>query len=188
MGQTDSPLTDLGRRQADAIAQRLARLPIAALYASDLGRTMATAAAISSTCGHPVVSDPRLREQDFGRFEGMTREEILEAYPEAYAKHRQRTPETAVHGGESSMQVRERVASFIDDIVDRHPGKTVVVVAHGGVMATVLWHLFDIPYEATRRTHTGNTGLGEFLCDQDRWILERWNDTGHLDPSLGHGM
>jgi len=188
MGQTDSPLTDLGWRQADAVAQRLAQLPIDALYASDLGRTMATATAISSTCGQPVIPDPRLREQDFGRFEGMTVDELLEAYPEAYAEHRQRTLETAVHGGESSLQVRERVASFIDDILKRHPGKTIVAVAHGGVMAAVLWHLLDTPYETTRRTHTGNTGLGEFRHDQDRWILERWNDKGHLDPSLGHGM
>ena len=97
MGQTDSPLTDLGRRQANAVAQRLSRRTISALYSSDLGRTMDTAKIIASACGHRVTSDPRLREQDFGRFEGMTSDEISQAFPEEYAAHRQRNPDTAAH-------------------------------------------------------------------------------------------
>jgi len=186
MGQTDSPLTDLGRRQADAVARRLSHLPFTALYSSNLGRTMATAAAISSTCAHCVTSDPRLREQDLGRFEGMTADEILAAYPEEYEEHMLRAPDTAAHGGESVAQVRDRAASFIDEIADRHSGQTVVIVTHGGVMATILWHLLDIPYEAIKRTRLGNTGLAAFVRKQDQWTLECWNDTGHLD-SLRNG-
>ena len=59
------------------------------------------------------------------------------------------------------------------------------VVTHGGVMATVLWHFLDIPYEAVRRTRTRNTGLSAFIQEQDRWLLECWNDTGHLDDLGG---
>lgn len=145
---------------------------------------MNTAAAISAACGHCVVSDPRLREQDFARFEGMTVDELLAIYPEEYAQHRLRTPDTAVHGGESSAQVRERIAAFINDIEDRHRGETVVIVSHGGAMSVVLWHLLGIPYEAVKRTRVSNTGLGGFIREQDRWILECWNDTGHLDSLL----
>jgi len=184
MGSTDSPLTDLGRRQVNAVARRLSRFSIDALYSSDRGRTMETATVISSACARRVSPDSRLREQDFGRFEGLTVDEILQAYPDEYAEHKRRGPETAAHGGESSLQVRDRVASFVDEIVGRHPGETVGVVSHGGAMAVTLWGLLEIPYEVTKHVRVGNTGLVEFVRKEDRWILERWNDTGHLDGLL----
>ena len=184
MGRTDSPLTDLGRRQADAVAARLSRVPIAALYSSDLGRAVATAEAVSSSCGQRVVSDSRLREQDLGRFEGMGIDEIQQAFSDLYAEHKARTPDTAAHGGESAAQVRDRVMSFIDEVVERHLGETLVVVTHGGVMAVVFWTLLETPFDVSKRIRVGNTGVGTFPRDEDGWTLECWNDMGHLDDLL----
>jgi len=184
VGQTESPLTELGQLQANAIAQKLLGFEISALYSSDLGRTMSTAKVISSAIGRDVIAEPRLREQCFGRFEGMTVEEMIETYPDEYKAFTNRTPTSAPHGGESSAQVRDRVSSFIDSLPAQHPGETIVAVTHGAAMTAILWHLLDIPYESAKRTRIRNTGLSIFVHEQSRWILECWNDTGHLDGLL----
>jgi len=183
VGQTESPLTELGQQQANAIAQKLSVFSIDALYSSDLGRTMSTAKAISTAIGQDIIAEPRLREQCFGRFEGMTVDEMIETYPSEYKAFVNRTPITASHGGESSEQVRKRVSSFVDALPGKHSGETIVAVTHGAAMTAILWHLLDIPYESAKRTRIRNTGLGIFVHEQGRWILESWNDTGHLNGS-----
>jgi probable phosphoglycerate mutase len=76
MGQLDSPLTPLGLRQAEAIADRLGKLEFDALYSSDLGRAVQTAEAIASRCGRDIRLDAGLRERNMGIFQGLTLEEM----------------------------------------------------------------------------------------------------------------
>src|SRR5690348_10772063 len=78
MGHLDSPLTERGRQQAEAVASRLAGLSLAALYSSDLGRAVATARCISRCCGQDVRVDVGLRERHMGVLQGLTSVEIAE--------------------------------------------------------------------------------------------------------------
>ena len=82
MGQLDSPLTERGRGQAEAIARRLAPLQIDALYSSDLGRAAATARIIGSACDVPVRLDATLRERHMGVLQGLDPQEIGDRFPD----------------------------------------------------------------------------------------------------------
>jgi probable phosphoglycerate mutase len=115
-GHTDRPLNDYGRRQARALAERLAGEPIDAVYASDLARARETAEILGAAFGLDVAVDPDLREKNWGNWEGLTSEERLHVEFE----------------GESTEAHRERTLRAIKRIADRHPGKRVVVVTHGG--------------------------------------------------------
>ena len=120
-GHTDRPLNDHGRRQALALADRLAGERVDAIYASDLLRAKETAEIVGGQLGLPVVTDPDLREKDWGTWEGLT--------PDERAAVELR--------GESTQEHRDRVMRAVRRIVERHPGQRVVVVTHGGSLRRV---------------------------------------------------
>ena len=126
-GSSDIALNELGRRQAHALAQELTDVDLDAIYASDLSRASATAAAVAATHGLEVRLDRRLRERSFGSWEGLTREDL------------ETLPSGSHHDGESDDEVRERVLAAVRDIAAAHPGEQVLVVSHGGALNT-LWH------------------------------------------------
>jgi len=115
-GHTDRPLNDYGRRQARALAERLAGEEIEAVYASDLSRARETAEILGAQLGLPVAVDPDLREKNWGNWEGLTADERLRIEYE----------------GESSEDHRSRTLRAVERIVERHPAGRVVVVTHGG--------------------------------------------------------
>jgi probable phosphoglycerate mutase len=115
-GHTDRPLNDYGRRQARALADRLAGENVDAVYASDLSRARETAEILGEKFGLAVVVDPDLREKNWGSWEGLTPDERLHIEFE----------------GETSEEHRERTLRAVQRIVERHPGGRIVVVTHGG--------------------------------------------------------
>ena len=132
-GTTDRPLNDTGRAQARALADRLAEVPLAAVYSSDLSRALETARAVADTRDLRVTPDPRLRERDFGTWEGMTDLEILERFPEA---------STGPWGdAETRSELELRVLAALRRISERHTGETVLVVTHGGPLRAMLAHV-----------------------------------------------
>jgi broad specificity phosphatase PhoE len=121
-GQTDRPLSELGRRQARRLAEDLPREQLEAIYSSDLARARETAEIVGERVGLPVELDPNLREKDWGTWEGLT------------AAERDRVEFV----GESTEAHQERMLGALRRISDRHPGeKTVLVVTHGGSMRRV---------------------------------------------------
>ena len=126
-GSSDIELNDLGRAQAQGLTQELEHMELDAVYASDLSRARATAAAVAASHGLEVRLDPRLRERSFGSWEGLTREDIAAL------------PEGSQHDGESDDEVRERMLEAVQAIADEHPGEQVLIVSHGGALNT-LWH------------------------------------------------
>jgi len=126
-GSSDVELNELGRQQAQFLAQELTDVDLDAIYSSDLSRAQATAAAVAATHGLEVKFDPRLRERSFGSWEGLTREDIS-AFPKG-----------SRHDGESDDEVRQRVLAAVEEIASNHPGEQVLIVSHGGALNT-LWH------------------------------------------------
>jgi len=180
MGHLDSPLSALGREQAEAVARRVGAMEVGALYTSDLGRAAATAATISATCGVPAVQDARLRERHAGIFQGLLISEARERFPDHFSEMEEPDPSTSVPGGESGFQVRARLALLLDEVVKRHPGQRVVLVTHGIVIRTLLWHFLETSYALTRRARVDNTSLTVFRSTSGKWALQTWNDTAHL--------
>ena len=115
-GHTDRPLSDYGRRQAQALAEELADEPLDALYASDLARARETAEIVGARLGLPVVLEPDLREKNWGTWEGLTPTERAEVE----------------FVGESTEQHEERTLGALRRIAERHPGGRILVVTHGG--------------------------------------------------------
>ena len=137
-GQSDSPLTERGLAQARELARTLAFEPITAVYSSDLGRSMATAAEVAALHGLSVTSEARLREIDCGAWTGKNRAELDAEFPgdrEAWAS----TPNTMrMPGGETLHEAQARALAFFADRMPLHQGETIVVISHGAVGQTVL--------------------------------------------------
>jgi len=179
-GQGDSDLTQEGIAQAEAIAERLALEPCDALISSDLGRAHETARRIAARNGKPIVLDRRLRERCFGVGEGMSYEEVDRAYPGAFARIRDVDPDFVIPGGESRRQFHERVRGAFEAMAREHPGKTVVVVTHGGVLATFYRHVHGIDLGVAHPIAIANASYNVLRHEAGRWAVETWSDSAHL--------
>jgi probable phosphoglycerate mutase len=179
-GHLDSPLTDRGIAQAQALAQRLAQEKFTALYSSDLGRAVQTAQIIAHATGHVVITDERLRERHLGIFQGLSGDEIRNRFPEEYRFHRTVGPTYVIPGGESVEQQVVRNMAYLNELGEKHIRETIVVVTHGGVLSGLFRHTFSIPYNAPRRFDFTNAGLNVFAYEQGNWFLQTWGDVSHL--------
>jgi 2,3-bisphosphoglycerate-dependent phosphoglycerate mutase len=184
-GHGDSPLTALGARQAEAVAEALAPLAPATIYSSDLPRALSTAAPLSARLGLPVRSDARLRERDMGAYVGV-RFEVLEAeQPDAWRALSSRDPDFAPPGGESHRQCSARVNGAIADILARHLTGAVVVVSHGVALHHVLTRLLGARDEGVILA-TDNCGVHRLEWREPGVLrVAALNDTSHLDRLRG---
>jgi len=131
-GRSDVPLSDEGRAQARALAAALRREPLRRVIASDLSRAYETARIVAEPHGLPVETDARLREFDFGAWEGLRWDEIVERFPELQDRARTEAVLYAPSGGERFDDVVERVRAFVRDF-PREAG-SITVVTHAGVL------------------------------------------------------
>jgi len=140
-GRTDVPLSEEGRAQARAVAEKVLDLHFDRAYASDLSRALETAQIIVRTHEVPIAIDARLREFDFGAWEGLTWPQIEERFPQLRGAVRTTASAYAPQGGESFAQVRERVRAFLDDV--RALDGCALVVTHAGVLHAVFAELAE---------------------------------------------
>lgn len=180
-GHIDIPLNDRGLAQARLLAEALAGEDISAVYASDLQRAQQTAAAIASTRKLPLNLDPRLRERAFGIFEGLTWAEIETQHAEDSARWRRREPDFAAPGGESLQDFYARAVAAVERIALAHPGQTIAIVAHGGVMDCLYRAASRQPLQAVRTWKLGNAAVNRLLWSGEGPTLVGWNDDMHLD-------
>ena len=186
-GHLDIGLNARGQWQAQRAAEVLADEDIAAVYSSDLSRASATAQAIvdrsTSPGARPLRLNSGLRERGFGIFEGQTYAQIASAWPDESARWRQREPNYAPQGGESLVQLRERIATTVTALASQHIGEQIVLVAHGGVL-DALYRLATRQDIASPRTwELGNAAINRLLWTPDGLSLIGWYDTRHLDEA-----
>ncbi|MCU0868122.1 MAG: histidine phosphatase family protein [Burkholderiales bacterium] len=176
-GHLDSPLTARGEAQARALAAALAReAPLAAIYASDLARTQATAAPTATATALPIRIDARLRERHLGCFQTLTFAEADARWPALFARYRARDPHIDLDGGESLVTVRDRVAAALHAIGARHVGDTVLVVTHGGVLDQVYRLATGMPLEAPRTFDIENAALNRVDWVAGTLALVAWGE------------
>jgi 2,3-bisphosphoglycerate-dependent phosphoglycerate mutase len=183
-GHLDIPLNETGQWQAQRLARALAAQDaIHAIYSSDLLRAHDTARAIAGATGAPLATHPGLRERGFGIFEGKTYVEIETTWPEESVRWRQREPHWAPPGGESLVQVRERITRTLHELAARHPGEQIVLVAHGGVMDQLYRAATGQDLQAPRTWGLTNTAVNRLLWTPQALSLVGWADTSHLDDA-----
>jgi 2,3-bisphosphoglycerate-dependent phosphoglycerate mutase len=180
-GTLDSPLSERGLAQAEAVAQALADEGVQRIYSSDSGRTQATARALAERTRLPIRLDARLRERNLGRLQGLTWAEIEVAYPEAFARINAREPGYEPPEGESSLAFRDRVVAAMTDIAIESHGERAVVVTHGGVVGIMYRHVREMPLEAKRDYALFNASINRFRVVDGRWHMDVWGYTSHLE-------
>jgi probable phosphoglycerate mutase len=179
-GHTDIPLSPLGLAQAERLAEALADEPLAAIYSSDLSRARRTAEAVARARGLAIGLDAALRERAFGRFEGLSWEEIDRGYPEDAARWRKREPDFAVGGGESLTTFSARCLAAARRAATAHPGQSIALVAHGGVLDCLYRAATQSALDAPRSWQLGNATINRVLATPEGFTLVGWNDDRHL--------
>lgn len=183
-GHYDAPLTPKGRRQATALARRLAGTPIDRIVSSDLKRALETARLLSSERGIPVDTEARLREMHYGEWEGKTQEQISAQYGVDWEAVMRPSADFRIPGGESLAELRARVHAVYREVVAAHPEQTVVLLTHGNAKAALLGALLDLPYKNSWRFQIANTGLTQLRDIDGTPVIQSVNDTAHLDDGL----
>ncbi len=191
-GHTDVPLNEEGREQARRVAVRIASLPEppAAVWSSDLARARVTATTIAEALGVPVQATPDLRETMLGLWEGLNHAEIvargdgelLQKY--LHDSYTYRPPE-----GESLNSMWARMLGAQDRIRKEHPEGSVVIVAHGSCLRSLICATLDAPVPAMRAMWLDNASLS-ILHEMDKPVgrtkaVVLLNDVSHLTRATG---
>ncbi|MGY1708276.1 histidine phosphatase family protein [Geodermatophilus sp. SYSU D00758] len=187
-GQLDPPLDAQGRRQAAAAAAHLAAdgLPADAtvVVSSDLDRARSTATALTEALGVPLRLDPRLREHGMGSWEGLTRQEVADRYPEQYADWLAGHPVRG-RGGEDVAEVPRRALAALRDLPE---AQVAVVVTHGGTAARLMEALLGLGPEHRRLFGPlANCAWSELAFQSERWRLLRHNTAAPPLPDPAPG-
>jgi broad specificity phosphatase PhoE len=176
-GRLDTPLSEAGIAQARAVARRLSKEKINAIYSSPLKRARSTAEEIARR--HPGLKlriSPEIVEQDFGTLEGSTMQVWYNYVVPGGKPHMHRK----FPRGEGWYDVRRRVIPFLDTLLKTGSGKTFVIVAHGSVTRQMISYLLEIPVPQGRPFFLDNAAIAEVVIGADYSTLEIFNDKTHL--------
>ena len=177
-GQLDVPLDEVGVRQSRAAARLVAALEPVAVVASDLVRAKATAQAVANVHGLPVRLDQRLREVDAGRWQGLTRYEIIAAGDGELLAAWRRGEDVALGGAERPSELGRRGAGALLEHAAALDGGTLVVVAHGAVLRAAVLTVLGLE-QARWSLLAGlpNAGWGVVQPGERTWRLFAWGLT-----------
>lgn len=200
LNNPDEPLTPLGERQAEAVAQWVAEhIPAKHLYASTITRAKQTAEAIQQTTGLDIIWDDRIREIGCNAPDGSA---VDNSNLPSYIEGRWGTLypyDSVTEGGENWMQFRSRVGGFIESLrreFDNHnpttqeerEAQSAFVVCHGGVIEAFFEYIFEKGPWSVVSVSTNNTGITHFRYhpreNRPDWILYYQNKVEHLKPDM----
>ncbi len=179
-GHTDVPLSPFGRNQAAHLAKHLKKIKFDVGLTSDLIRAKETALIIIGKSNLELKTDIRLREINFGEWEGLTLEEIKSAYQDIVQKWWNEPVNTLIPGGEMYSEVAKRAMVSVEKIVENYPNKNVLLVSHGGAILSIICSIMGIDLNLYRRMRLDNCSLSIIHFPDNRvdnGILELFNCT-----------
>lgn len=179
-GKKDSPLTKLGRKQAEHAAKALRYRKFDAIFSSDQGRAVETAKIINAFHNLELNLSENLRERNFGIMEGLTREEVAVRYPEVHEGYMKRKSHFQVPEGESLVQLYSRVSAELERIAGQWTGKNILIISHGGVLDCTMRMAFGISLDARRNFSIYNASINTFLYVDGQLELEEWGNIEHF--------
>lgn len=187
-GHLDIPLNAEGERQARLLADALAAEPIDLIVSSDLQRARQTAQAVAALRGMPVQTEPGLRERCYGGFEGLLYSEIEQRFPAEFAAWQARDVDAILpdgkNCGETFRQFHARSTGAILGLARAHPGRTIALVAHGGVLECAYRMALGLPLETPRDFKIYNASINRFRMQEGRLALDSWGEVAHLRPAV----
>jgi probable phosphoglycerate mutase len=175
-GQLDSPLDEVGRVQVLAAAIAVAPMRPDALVTSDLERALDTAQAVATESGREMEVDVRLREIHLGDWQGLTRPEAKQLFPDEYARW-QAGEDARRGGGETYAEVGARAAQCVEERLDKlEPGALLLAVTHGGTARATIGTLLGMEPDSWWRLAPLANCRWSLLADLGRgWRLEEHN-------------
>lgn len=165
-GSIDVPLSENGIRQMELLSVYITN-PLTAVYCSDLSRAIKSAEIIAEPHSLNPIVVPDLRERNFGLWEGMSFDEIREKYTCEFDAWAGNPLQFSPMGGESTLEMRERVLNSLNEIIRNHNSEHIAIVSHGGVNRIILCHLLGIPLENIFRIEQDYAALN---------IIEFWEE------------
>jgi alpha-ribazole phosphatase/probable phosphoglycerate mutase len=146
-GHTDIELSEKGKEQITVLARQMYnnKIRLSALYCSDLKRALQSAEILSKVLCVEITEVPALRERNFGKWEGMSFDEISTVYPDEFNRWKEDPLRFHPPEGESTIEVKERALNVIEDILKKHSGESIGIMAHGGINRVILCHFLGVP-------------------------------------------
>lgn len=189
-GHSPTPLSELGKRQAEITAKTLARERIEAIYSSDLLRAVQTAQPLAAILDLPVISTSAFRERKVGVLEGLTFDESKAQFPKDYYALVNRSVHHVITDGESYSQLLRRATRALHEVLRTHAGENVVVFSHTGAICFLTLHLMGAINRHTKTTPwlvTSNCGINRFeIRGRNNIRVHAFNDTRHLHQTTGN--
>lgn len=183
-GFQDSPLSETGTEQAQALGRRLAGKPYDAVYSSDAGRCVRTARIALDGANVPIRQLAELRERNLGDWEGLRWQDIVAADPEPARLYRV-SAEFRPPNGETFLELRNRVMGAIVEITRAHAGQRVLIFTSGGSVRAAVFGAMNFQGETWSGLSAWNTGITRLERRDDVWKLTGFNDVSHLGDSVG---
>lgn len=183
-GQTDVPLNDVGRAQAEALVPVLGAERFDAMYSSDLLRVRETAQPTARVLGLDAALDAGLRERHYGQFETLTYVECAERFPAEFERFRAKELDFDFGTGESLQAFNARSMACVRAIAERHPGAEVLIFTHGGVLEMLLRAATARGLRSARDFDIPNAAINRFEYAAGAWTLRAWAERAHLDAAL----
>lgn len=183
-GRTDAPLTELGLRQLDELAERFKDVKLDALYSSPLIRAYQTAQAINRYHNLEIKKLDGIIEINGGSFEGVPWCEMHERFPKEIDLWENHHEDFAISDGESMRQVYDRMVKSMAAIAKMNSGKTVAVASHGCAIRNYMCYALKMPIEQMNTLEwCDNTSVAKIEYDENLIpeVIYR-NDTSHLSP------
>ncbi|MCO6510614.1 MAG: histidine phosphatase family protein [Aridibacter famidurans] len=189
-GHSPTPLSDLGRKQAELTARALQQENIDHIYSSDLLRAVQTAEPLSELLGVEINKTSAFRERNVGVLEGLTFEESKQRYPNDYYALINRNINHVITGGESYRQLLRRGTQAISEILRTHRGQKIAIYSHTGAICYLTLHMIGAINRGTVQTPwlvTSNCGINRFeIRGRRNTRLLTVNDTRHLIEITGN--
>ena len=184
-GIYDSLITKRGHKQIAALKKRFENIKIDAVYASNLLRTIKTAASIYLSHNLPLIVSPRLREVNMGVWEDRTWGEVERFDPEQLNNFNNAPAVWKVDGAEDYFALQNRITQAIRDIAAKHDGETVAVFSHGQVTRTFLAGVLEVkPEDIGQIQHSDNTAVARLIVQSDKISVDWYGDNAHLTEEI----
>lgn len=180
-GQQDAPLSELGTRQAEALAGRLQREPLDAIFSSPLQRAGRTAQAIARYHQQvPFAYEPALLEINHGEWEGLMAEEVIERYGDGLYEWRWHPTRAQMPGGESFSNILKRVLDFKERLCGEYEARNVLISTHDVVVKILVADALGMNMDRINRIWVTNASISVIEYGDDLPYLVSLSEACHL--------
>jgi broad specificity phosphatase PhoE len=181
-GRIDIPLDETGLKQAELAGEYFKEMVIQSIYSGPLSRAWQTAEQIARFHHLKVQPLDGLIDMSFGNWEGHALREIERIDPETYRQWREEPHLARLPGGESLDDVRKRAMASLEEVIEKHPGETLILVSHRVVNKVLICGVLGIDNSHFWQIGQDTTAINLIQYKKERYVLSLMNETSHLKP------